>query len=471
MTQREENSVESWYPSEADSDEPAPPASLHLTRIDGLPGGPSALARLKVSRFGKFYFKHLKPIPFVRALTLWLRRDLFPFYVNHIGRHFGSRRNKRWRPLVKLNDYVERHSCPRTIIFKARPVDTPVPDAYPDTCRDYLEAPHCRYSFPDVYVTEVGHASVYGATNLVFLRESVLHHDLYDFRRDFTSEELHGRHIIDPSKGRMRLLLHDDAPTHLAVAANFVDACASNYAHWMTEVLPRIAAFCSVEKFSDVPLIIDDGLHPNILESLALIVGPVREVVALPRGRRVSVDKLYVTSVTGYVPFERRNPDLAGHSHGLFSPCAFELVRSRCSIAANRHHIRNLPQKVYLRRTSGIRKVLNTVEIEKQLKAEGYAIVEPEKLSFLQQVEVFGNAQSIVGSSGAALANLIHSPRGANVVILISKLKGTSYWYWQNMACSSGNSIKYVLGDPAENSTGIHADFSVDLEALNQALR
>src|SRR5690606_22599047 len=110
-----------------------------------------------------------------------------------------------WRHLVRLDDYVIQHASPRTIVFEGGSVDTPVPDAYPTEYRDFLEPPHSGYSFPAVYVTEVEHAYIHGASNLVFSRESVLHHDLYDFERDFTSEELHGRHIIDPFKRRMRL--------------------------------------------------------------------------------------------------------------------------------------------------------------------------------------------------------------------------------------------------------------------------
>lgn len=66
----------------------------------------------------------------------------------------------------------------------------------------------------------------------------------------------------------------DRKPEHISSAASFIDSCADNYAHRLTEVLPRIAAFCSSDKYRDVPLLVDAGLHENIITSLKIVAGP-----------------------------------------------------------------------------------------------------------------------------------------------------------------------------------------------------
>ena len=107
---------------------------------------------------------------------------------------------------------------------------------------------------------------------------------------------------------------------------------------------------------------------------------------------------------------------------------------------------------------------MNASELEQVLINRGYVIVEPEKLTFLQQAMLFSKAKEIVGSSGAALANLIFAPSNAKVQILIGKYPNTSYWYWPNIACASGKKAHYVLGKVLNIADGIHADFSVDPE-------
>ncbi len=90
--------------------------------------------------------------------------------------------------------------------------------------------------------------------------------------------------------------------------------------------------FCMDKRFEGVPVIVNDGLHQNIMESLLLVTGVDREIITLPIGRALVVDKLYLTSVAGYVPFERRKNKLTNHSHGMFSPRAFETLRKYLNV-------------------------------------------------------------------------------------------------------------------------------------------
>ena len=125
--------------------------------------------------------------------------------------------------------------------------------------------------------------------------------------------------------------------------------------------------FCAEKKFARVPLIVDAGLHYNLMESLLFTAGGDREIICLPIGRAISVDCLYITSTCGYVPFGRRNTKMTGHSHGVFSPVAFENVRVKLINLAQQSGGGELPKKIYIRRTSGTRKVTNVAEIENLL--------------------------------------------------------------------------------------------------------
>ncbi len=430
------------------------------------------ISRIRSSFFGRIYTKYLKQYSTIRWLAILIWSSGYPIFLRCIVSPIiflrlyfdkDKRCQLRWRELVRQSEFVARIAAPSHMLSGVSEVKTPFPLAFPETERGCLVAPHEWYLFPEIFVSEVSEAMVFGGSNLVFTGNVVLCHDLYDFPRDSTSEELHGRALIDAKNGRVRWLLHDQAPEKISSAAVFTDACASNYAHWLTEVLPRIAMFCAEKKFARVPLIVDAGLHYNLMESLLFTAGGDREIICLPIGRAISVDCLYITSTCGYVPFGRRNTKMTGHSHGVFSPVAFENVRVKLINLAQQSGGGELPKKIYIRRTSGTRKVTNVAEIENLLVLRGFSIIEPEKLSFLEQVRLFANADIIFGSSGAALANIIFCRPGTEINIFISVFADTSYWYWQNIACAIGCGVNYYFGKTLDNSRfGIHSDFQVD---------
>ena len=428
------------------------------------------VARLNATVVGRFYASHLKQYPFVRGVVIWLWRNAYPIYVNHISIILKSRKAKRWHSLIKLGDFTKSRGLTTTQLVNAVVVETPIPKVFPESDQGYLVSPHDRYNAPPAYVATINNGMIYGGSNLILTQDGVICHDLYDFERDYTSEELHGRTLIDPKSKRIRWLLHDEAPEQIPVAASFVDACAANYAHWMTEVLPRIALFCAEERFYGVPIVINDGLHKNIMESLFLVVGAEREIISLPIGRALAVDELYLTSVTGYVPFERRKSKLSVHSHGLFSPRAFELLRKNMDAFGEKDKGQSWPEKIFLRRNSGARRVTNGADLEELLIGKGYAIVEPERLTFFQQAQLFGQAKIIISSSGAALANILFAESNAKILILIAKHPDTNYWYWQNISCASGKKVSYVFGEMAGGFDGIHADFTVDVGCVLSAI-
>lgn len=432
------------------------------------------VGKLRLTRLGRFYINHLKRYVVVRWIAHWMWRNGYPFYVNHIAPRISNSNNnktKRWRPLTKLSEFARKSGTPIYKLADAVVVDMPKPIVFPDSDQSYLISPHERFKFPEIYIATINNALVSGGTNLILSGNEVICHDLYDFERDFTSEELHGRTLIDPKHTRIRWLLRDDAPEPIPAVAAFVDACGSNYAHWMTEVLPRIILFCAEARFRDVPIVVNDGLHTNIMESLLLVAGAEREIITLPIGRSLAAAQLYLTSAAGYVPFERRTNKLPGHSHGVFSPWAFEMLRKHLHALDRKTEREAWPEKIFLRRNSGVRRIANVSELEKLMFSKGYVIVEPEKLTFLQQIQLFNHAKVIVSPTGAALANAVACKPGAQVVVLMGKHQDMIYGYWNNLLGPLGVNVSYVLGNIIENHhLGIHGDFKVNAECINQMI-
>lgn len=425
----------------------------------------SAEMRARGSRLGQFYLAHLKKYALLEVLIPWIWGRLYDIYRFGWILVFGKGLR---RPLVPMATFV---TAPRkAMLSNSEIVATPFPAVFPESDRKHLTSPHSEYEFPEIYIADVCDAMVTGGTNLILASNSVICHDLYDFAHDYTSEELHWRTYLWPNSHQLAWLM-STTPTHaFERAACFTDACAFNYAHWLTEVLPRINLFCRAENSLNMPVIVDEGLHQNLMESLRAVTGAKRDIVTLPQGRCAHVRQLAYVSVAGYVPFQRRSSRLKDHSHGRFSPFALQSLRQ--SLAKKIKAPSGLQtRRVFVKRNSGVRNIVNADEIEELLVAKGYSVVEPEQLTFAQQVALFSNVDIVVGATGAAMANLIFCKPTTKIIILISCHPHTSYWYWQTMACSIGNRISYVMGKVTWSALAdIHSDYRINPSDLLDAI-
>lgn len=303
-------------------------------------------------------------------LSAWFRRVGYPRAVSFFYMPLGVDRSKVWRPLRAQAEWVASLNAEVYRIGESGASTRPM-------------------VAPSLYCSVINDADVLGASNFILADDQLLHHDLYAFDTDYTSEENYFRMVLARGRRHAVWMASLHRVKTLQLAAVFTDGCAANYAHWLTEVLPRVAVFCADERFRGIPLVIDKGLHPNIMASLRLLVDDQRRVHEVGSGESIRVERLYWMSVAGYVPYERRESSPGKHVQGVFSPEALGSLRSACLKAAG--HTEVLPHndagpKIYLRRNSGVRRVRNAQDVERYLVGHGFQVVEPEKLTFAEQV-------------------------------------------------------------------------------------
>lgn len=430
------------------------------------------------------YRNRLKQYLLVRTLVWWSWYIVFPFYQRYILvslKYLRGGEGIRWRSLIALSDFVTNRGLRKQVLGPVEKLVHGDPAVFPAEERACFTTVDEREFFPELSIVAISAAQVYGATNLVLVGDDVICHDLFDCQRDATSEELHRRSWLQARAKRIRWLRNDEFPVSVPAAALFTDACAQNYAHWISEVLPRVALFCSETRYKDVPIIVDAHLHENIMDSLLLVAGLDREIITLPINRGLNVGLLYVTSVTGYVPFGQRKrrwfelyrKKLTGHSQGVFSSKALGVMRERINSREVQDQTDNdLPSKIFLRRRVGVRSLVNSDEVEAFFTDQGFLLVEMENLTFQQQLQLFRHAEIVVSPTGAALANALFCRSGAQVVVLMAKHEEMIYRYWANMLNSLNVGVSYVLGGISKNrDLGIHGDFSVDVRDLKNCLR
>ncbi len=407
-----------------------------------------------------FYFKKLNRYSFFTSIS----RFFYPLVRGvawKIIYRFGQ--DKKKFHLIALKDFVKNKAIKKTELVKASTVKTIAPHFISSEKMASKKSDYPSERFPEIYVATIAGATVIGGSNLSIVNNEIISHDLLTISTDLTPEERHFKINSNGNVFRLTYKIMTEKYSKLSEAASFVDALSHNYAHWMTEVLPRIVSFCSNSQYRNVPIIVDDKLHKNIMATLEKVVGQ-RKVYFLPMNHTVKINMLYTTSVSGYISYEQRYKYIQASSEGKFNANAMRLVVSLLKPLNNK---KRTPQRIYLRRFSGYRNLTNQNEIEALLTRHRFTIVDPAKLSFLEQVNYFSKAKVIIGPTGAAFANLIFCNKKVNLAILVNNDKNMIYKYWVNLTSIMGIQVNYITGKSKQFFGGIHRDFSVDLDLID----
>lgn len=307
-------------------------------------------------------------------------------------------------------------------------------------------------------------------SNLLQLDGTLVHDDMVRVVSDRLPEEYHRGIVVMPhvpamQKARTLVGVHP-----IEEALSLLDATATNYSHWLTEILPKAALWCHHASEQRASLLVDSGLHANIMRSLELVLPDDAPVIKVPQGQEVCVRRLHHVSSPGHIPFEPRRG--APRSHGTFSAPALDLVVQRIKRRLNLLDSDDMADVIYVRRNAGLRNVQNVDELDALAAQLGWTTVSPERLSFDEQVRVFHSARLVIGATGAAMANLIFCRPGARVAVMMSKLAETPYFYWHNMALCRGVGVEYILCEPdCSGNDGVHANFAAPIAAMAKAFR
>jgi capsular polysaccharide biosynthesis protein len=418
------------------------------------------ISHLKKIQAYNFYLKYLKKISFIRFFLI-KAYQIFAWLIYSLPSF-----DREKYQLIKLKEFVKNNALSASVLFKSSSVEYIGPYVVNIDGIDPDRFIDKKQHFESVFLTQIKDAKVLGSTSLIFKNNEAICHDLYDFDLDYTSEELHC--IFNYSTSGISINLKNYNYAHIDEAAIFINALAPNYAHWMTEILPRIAAFCKNSEYKNIPLIINHGLHQNIIHSLRLIASD-RNVIFLKTNEGIDIKNLYVVSEAGYTSFEPRMNNIPQSLNGSFNLEALNHVRNffKSKAASNK----KWPKKIFLKRNSTYRSLTNSQEIEALLKKQGFEIYDFQNLSLQNQIELFSNADIIIGATGAHFANMIFCKKDVNLYILISDSKGSNYKYWPNISSLFGIQVKYIIGHATDpKSWTIHSDFYVNPELIREAI-
>lgn len=238
-----------------------------------------------------------------------------------------------------------------------------------------------------------------------------------------------------------------------------------NYFHFLIESLPSLLNLVNSKLIERNDVIVSGILHANMLHALKLVTDHKFQVLELNLWYAVKSTKTIVAkdSFSGNELISGKLADNYHYNHANLN----SLRRFFEKYFKSNANLRGC--KLFIVRQSGQRNIVNLRELTAVAETRGFLIVNPETLSLLQQIELFCSASTIVGPSGAWLANLLFVRKEAKVKVLYPETCRTAVSIWKKL----GNIFDISVSDHYFNDyilntyQPIHSDFTVDLNLFN----
>lgn len=319
---------------------------------------------------------------------------------------------------------------------------------------------------PRPYIARFSDVGIVGGTRLIVQDpETVLSDEISAFS-DSPGWAVRPHSFQMGQDGALRLTLTRRYASDIDRGAHLMHEYASNYFHMITEVLPRLIAADAAGLDPTLPLLLQDGLHPNLLKLITLVDPHARQQVVLTSRQLYRISELHYLSDTSSVQdvYRRaRRPEETVIHLDLLREVARRVVTTFLPETPRpwRH--------IYVRRGNHYRGLLNEAAVEELLLDRGFEVVLLDGLSLSAQVRLFRQAATIIAPTGAALTNILWSQPGTRVCTLSAQHDAMPTEIWEQVGAASGCSVISLRGRRAYNVDGeyaLHDDYAVDTAEL-----
>lgn len=249
-------------------------------------------------------------------------------------------------------------------------------------------------------------------------------------------------------------------PVHVEGAVALFRSPRHPYFHTLVDHLPRAALLGqrALRRLGPLTLVHDGPLGPMEQFLLRRLLAPGVRLQEVDPGRAVHADRIvlpgYVTRpASGAVPsWYRRWIDRTSEQVGIGQG-----DRAR--------------RRLFVERSSPLRRVLNRSELAVVLERHGFEVIEPDAVSPDATISVFRDAELVVGVTGSGLANTLFS-RSAHLIELVPGRELLPHFFY--LTAAKGLPYSYVLSPPDDLRRDavqrLRHDVTVDTEELDRIL-
>jgi hypothetical protein len=232
-----------------------------------------------------------------------------------------------------------------------------------------------------------------------------------------------------------------------------------NFHHWLIDLLPRLGlvrrAGYVLEEFDHV--IVNHSARRFQLSTLAHLGIAPEKIITADASLLVQAELLVVPSLKS--------------SNQTFPASDLGFLRHAMGIRVDPGTPR---RRIFLSRgDAGYRRLQNEAAMHPMLRSLDFEIIRPGELDVPAQAKLFSESEVIAGPAGAAFANLVFAPPGAQVVELVPP-QWLSAFHWM-LSARAGLEHTIVLGDGevmrgVPDSAARHLDLVIDPARLAVSL-
>lgn len=249
--------------------------------------------------------------------------------------------------------------------------------------------------------------------------------------------------ILEESVGSLRRImdwgdvLHEPLlpVSELTLQEPVVVCHPATYYHWLLEVLPNL--LLAIGNFPDLKIVVPEDCPAYVMDGVTAILGPeaADRFITCPTPIRVE---------TLVMPQYHTLPEFTPPHvmEMLRSEVKSKVVRRERAEAAGTSHG---PQIYISRRRSRRRRLTGEDLLEIRLREKGFTVLHCEELSFEEQIRVFHEAETVVGTHGAGFSNLVWSDAPCRVIEIFPRNYILDCFAW--LSFSLGFDYRYVICD------------------------
>jgi hypothetical protein len=172
------------------------------------------------------------------------------------------------------------------------------------------------------------------------------------------------------------------------------------FSHWLLDALPRLAL---LKEFPpDTKILVPAALAGYQKETLKLL-GLLDRIRYTPE-KHVVVENYFFSAPTTMI--------------SCYSPYGVNWLRSVFLPHADKSY--RGPKRFIIQRKGKTRGIKNEADVNEFFRKLGWEIIDTEKLTFAQEIELFANAEAFAGVLGSGFTNAVWSPPGCKVITFVA---------------------------------------------------
>lgn len=336
---------------------------------------------------------------------------------------------------------------------------------------DYSPNSVAAIKFPtSAYVAKLRNVYCLPNTEILLTHDGFLIEDEIDHFYEIDEVELKGTKVVKAEDRSIKVNVNLRQFAWVESGISLLGNYTSNYFHFITEVLPKIILINESEISLNIPFLIERNLNKNLYSLLAILNTQKRKVITLKPYTLYSADELVLISPLSVTLDVHRNTEVKLRTTLDLNRIKKAVDIIKKSVALSTFKTKQIhKRKIYARRKSHYRNILNELELIDALSKINFEIINLDNLDIESQINLFNSSEVVIGPTGAQLTNIVWCNTDTSVYILASDQPGHQLDMWESLAKIPGANVKVFSGRRAFNvdeKLKLHDDFYIDVSAF-----